>query len=94
MIYAHNMISGYLCLQGSVMFHLPMLISMAVFIRIPPEQNLLEAFGTEYVDIAFYWYWFALSMHAVLAAFHLYPIVAEELSKENALRKDSIGSVV
>jgi hypothetical protein len=44
MIYSHNMISGYLCLQGSFMFHLPMLISMW-FIEVPPEESLKEAFG-------------------------------------------------
>ena len=28
MIFSHNMISGYLCMQGSFMYHIPMLIAM------------------------------------------------------------------
>ena len=47
MIYSHNMISGYLCLQGSFMYHLPMLIAMLVYIRIPEEDALRDTFPSQ-----------------------------------------------
>ena len=70
MIYSHSMMSGYLCLMGSYMFHIPMLIAMLIFIRIPPEADMQATFP-ENARTAVTWYWFALIMHVFLTAMHI-----------------------
>ena len=66
MIYSHTMMSGYLTLQGSYMFHIPMLIAMLIFIRVPSEEDLEVAFPEQSSSAAI-WYWYAVGMHFVLA---------------------------
>ena len=40
MIYTHSILGGYICLKGSFVFHIPMLIAMLIFIKVP-DLNLL-----------------------------------------------------
>ena len=70
MIFAHSIISGYICLQGSFVFHIPMLIAMVQFVSVPPLDVRKEAFPGEEIYVM-YWYWFAVGLHGVLAFNHL-----------------------
>ena len=42
MIYTHTILGGYVCLKGSFMFHIPMLIAMLIFIKVPDDNNMLQ----------------------------------------------------
>ena len=64
MIYTHSILGGYICLKGSFVFHIPMLIAMLIFIRIPDEKFLDEAYpGRSY--LAFYWYVITAALHGL-----------------------------
>ena len=71
MIFSHNMISGYLCMQGSFMYHIPMLIAMLWWVKIPSVADLRLAFLDEGKD-AIYWFWLTALLHLFLALLHLY----------------------
>ena len=60
------MMSGYLCLQGSYLFHIPMLIAMLVFVRIPEVEDQELAFPEEGNWVTL-WYWAAVTMHVCLS---------------------------
>ena len=67
MIDAHNMMSGYNVLRGSLLYHIPMFIAMSIFIRIPAQEYMELAFPEE-ANWAIYWYWTALGLHVYLSS--------------------------
>ena len=78
MIYSHTMMSGYLCLQGSYMFHIPMLIAMLIFVRVPQAEDQELAFPEEGNWLT-YWYWGAVTMHVCLSVTNLVGNFIDEL---------------
>ena len=84
MIFVHSIISGYICLQGSFVIHIPMFLAMLHFVKVPDECDLITGFpgGAEslliepkYIQA---WYIFCLTMHGVLAFTHIASIFLEE----------------
>ena len=67
MIFAYSILRGYTALRGTMVIHLPMLISMAIFIRPPSTvcgiENCFERAG--------YWYVLAIALHTLLAVLHI-----------------------
>ena len=70
MIFSHNIISGYLCMQGSFMYHLPMLIAMLWWVDIPNDQDLRLAFQDMDTQ-AVAWFYIQAFLHLFLAVLHI-----------------------
>ena len=84
MIHAYAILTGYIALRGSSVIHFSMLVAMIVFVRIPPDEELLIAFpGGEA------WYFYALFMHLILGFLHFTTMIqtidAVETFKEGLL---------
>ena len=62
MIYNHSILGGYVCLKGSYMFHMPMLIAMLIFIKVPDDSILAEAYPTGHRLVPF-WYYSTAVLH-------------------------------
>lgn len=88
MIFAYSILRGYTALRGTMVIHLPMLISMIVFIRPPPttceitREECNENGVCQNVFIqepcferAEYWYYLAIGLHTLLAILHILLIV-------------------
>ena len=67
MIFAHSIISGYVTLQGSANVHIPMLLAMMFFVRIPSDEEIVDVFPQEIVA----WFYFAAAMHVILGFLNL-----------------------
>ena len=73
MIFTTNILSGYQSIVGSFLFHLPMLVTMCLFIRIPYD-DIDTAFPDE-THLVIFWYWFTMFLHiwlGVMSAQELY----------------------
>ena len=70
MIYSHSVLGGYVCLKGSYMFHVPMLLAMLIFIKIPNDSVLAAAYPGEH-SIVFYWYWVTIALHGLFSIMDL-----------------------
>ena len=85
MIFVHSIISGYICLQGSFVIHIPMFLAMLNFVEVPDRCDLVLGFprnedvsrwtGPEHIEA---WYKFCLALHAILALIHLASIFCDE----------------
>ena len=64
MIFTTNILSGYQSINGSYLFHLPMLLTMCLFIRIPYD-DIDRAFPEE-THLVIFWYWFTIFLHLML----------------------------
>ena len=80
MIFTHSIISGYICLQGSLVIHIPMIVAMLIFVKIPNICELKAAFpGKDEINEEWYmpditienWYMANIAMHGVLAFCHI-----------------------
>ena len=75
MIFAYSILRGYTALRGTMVIHLPMLISMLVYIRIPKttcgpsEESCFER--------AQFWYWLAIGLHLLLAVLHILMLIED-----------------
>ena len=76
MIYSYSILTGYISLRGTIFLHLPMLIIMFFFVKVPKasegEEDLEPLFWTWRI-----WYWFAFIMHGILTFMNvslLYPM--------------------
>ena len=67
MIFAHSIISGYVTLQGSANVHIPMLLAMMFFVRIPSDEEIVDVFPESVVA----WFYFAAAMHVILGVLNL-----------------------
>ena len=66
MINTTSLVSGYIYLQGNFTLHLPLMIALLVFVKVPSEGDLNDAFpGDE--DLAQIWYPYAIALHGYLA---------------------------
>ena len=52
------------------MFHIPMLLAMLIFIKIPDDTVLEAAYPGEH-KIVFYWYWVAITLHGLFSIMDL-----------------------
>ena len=73
MIFAHSIISGYICMQGSFIFHISLLVAMLIFVRVPPAEDLAQAFPGE-ESWARWWYELNAALHGILAVIHILTI--------------------
>ena len=64
MIYTSSILGGYVCLKGTFVFHIPMLIAMLIFIKIPDDKYLSAAYSERYL-LAFYWYLITAVLHGL-----------------------------
>ena len=53
MIQIFNLLSGYQSIVGTVYFHIPMLLAMLIFVRIPDDDDLSQAFPHDELKEAF-----------------------------------------
>ena len=68
MIYAYNILTGYMAIRGSSYIHLPMFFAQLAFVSVP--ENLGDGFGD--MEVSFKdWYLLALYMHLYLAILHI-----------------------
>ena len=68
MIYAYNILTGYMAIRGSSFIHLPMFIAQSALVRVPEDLGD----GFEDMEDSFKdWYILALFMHFYLAILHL-----------------------
>ena len=74
MINTRSIISGYIFLQGNFVVHLPMLVSMIAFVRIPNDENLSIAFPGE-ERLVGVWYFFNAFMHGLLSIIQMRSLV-------------------
>ena len=67
MIYAYNILTGYMAIRGSLFIHIPMFIAQLIFVR-PPEGlgDGFEALEKSFRD----WWLFSLIMHLILSLVH------------------------
>ena len=68
MIYAYNILTGYMAVNGSLFLHIPMLIAQAFFTK--PPENLGEGYKP-FEEACLYWWAYSLTMHILLASIHL-----------------------
>ena len=89
MIFAYSILRGYTALRGTMVIHLPMLITMLIFISPPSTACFEPETGKEIVcfDRATYWYYLALSLHALLTILHVLLLLENEF---NALPQSSV----
>ena len=68
MIYAYNILTGYMAIRGSSFIHLPMFFAQLAFVSVPKDLGD----GFEDMEVSFKdWYILALLMHLYLAILHL-----------------------
>ena len=68
MIYAYNILTGYMAIRGCMFIHIPMFFAQLAFVRTP--KNLGDGF--EELEESFSAWWnLGLSMHFILAMLHL-----------------------
>ena len=92
MIFVHSIVSGYICLQGTMAFHIGMLAAMIVFVPVPPKEEIEALFPAQEIcttgcayefledqNWAVWWFYYAIGMHGILALIHL----ASSLTEEN-----------
>ena len=77
MIFVHSIISGYISLQGSFTYHIPMFIAMLVFIKVPEQEELALAFPGE-EETCRIWYICAACMHLLLSVIHMIQVFSLE----------------
>ena len=78
MIQSFNLLSGYQSIVGTALYHIPMLIAMLLYIRVPSEEELELAFPQESWLVNL-WYYFCLVLHGLLtfvSMFDLFQFVA------------------
>ena len=75
MIYTWNILSGYQSIMGSFIFHIPMLITMLLFIRIPSD-DVEKAFPGE-AHLVTFWYYFTLFNHASIGLLNMIELLTE-----------------
>ena len=76
MIYTWNILSGYQSIMGSYIFHLPMFITMVLFIRIPSDDDVDLAFPGE-AHLVTFWYYFTLFNHAWIGLLNRHELFSE-----------------
>ena len=64
MIFTTNILSGYQSINGSYLFHLPMLLTMCLFIRIPYDD--IDIAFPEETHLVIFWYWGTIFLHSWL----------------------------
>ena len=71
MIYAYNILTGYMAVNGSLFLHIPMLIAQWVFTK--PLKNLGDPEDglQPFEEACTYWRAYSLTMHVLLASIHL-----------------------
>ena len=68
MIYAYNILTGYMAIRGCMFIHIPMFFAQLAFVRTP--KNLGEGF--EDLEESFNsWWHLALFMHFIMAMLHV-----------------------
>ena len=69
MIHTHAILTGYIALRGSMLVHIPMLIAMLSFVRVPDAEspNIGAAWHKTYM--------YAVSMHALLSVMHFFGLL-------------------
>ena len=89
MIYNVSILRGYTALRGTSIMHIPMLVIHLALVRVPSAGED----GADYFPEAKIWYWYAVVMHALMAALHILGFV-EERRFELALESTRILSVI
>ena len=74
MIQTFNILSGYQSIVGTALYHIPMLVAMLLFIRIPSRDELEQVFIGESLYVIF-WYYFCLSLHGLLTFVSLFDLL-------------------
>ena len=70
MIYAYNILTGYMAVNGSLFLHIPMLFAQAIFTKPPKNLQELEDGLQPFEDACSYWWAYSLTMHVLLASIH------------------------
>ena len=75
MIFNYSILRGYTALRGTMVIHLPYLISMLVYIKVPSTECLgVGEPPVEPVPCFLrgpWWYWLAVGLHGLLAFLHV-----------------------
>ena len=86
MIYAYAILTGYVAIRGSMFLHIPMLIAMVAFVRIPEAED-----DPALVDAWRIWYTYAAIMHAILAILHF--LAGLHALNVTAIESDAVESI-
>ena len=93
MIFNYSILRGYTALRGTMVIHLPMLISMLVFVQIPSTECKAEKGSPNPTQECFergpYWYYLAIGLHALLAFLHILMIIENsDFGKKNQKKQN------
>ena len=82
MIFNYSILRGYTALRGTMVIHLPYLISMLIYVKVPSTECIGEIEGETQpcFDRGLYWYYLAVGLHALLTVLHLLLIIENEFT--------------
>ena len=86
MIYAYNILTGYMAVRGTIFIHLPMFIAQLLLVNCP--ENLGEGFEELEFTLRSQW-WLQLILHFFLGALQ-FAIIIQYFSSEPQLTIETI----